>query len=260
MTTVRVLVAEDEAPQRAALIALLQTSWPEAEVVAACADGFEALEACERESPAVAFLDIRMPGLGGLEVADACSGRTHVVFVTAHGDYAVRAFEQGVVDYLLKPVRPARLAEAVLRLQARLRQEPPSLVELLARLRRELATPPQRSVLKWITASIGDTIKLYAIEDMLAFHAQDKYTRVLTTSGEAIIRKSLRELLSSLDGSEFLARAPQRHRARQRDRLRTARRARQVVAYAQGPRRKAPSLCRVPGALARHVTLPGVLV
>jgi DNA-binding LytR/AlgR family response regulator len=203
MSSVRILVAEDEAPQRDALLASLKSAWPEAEEVTVCGDGLEAIEAIELFAPEVAFLDIHMPGLSGLEVARACSQRTHVVFVTAHDDYAVRAFEQGAVDYLLKPVRHERLVETVLRLKARLEQEPPNLSELLAKLRRELSSAPSRSSLQWITASIGDTIKLYAIDDVLAFHAQDKYTRVLTTTDEAIIRKSLRELLSSLDESVF---------------------------------------------------------
>ncbi|HKY37087.1 MAG TPA: LytTR family DNA-binding domain-containing protein [Polyangiaceae bacterium] len=203
MNPVRILVAEDEAPQRDTLLALLQSVWPEAYVVAACSDGLEAIEAIEARAPEVAFLDIRMPGLSGLEVAEACSRRTHVVFVTAHDDYAVRAFEQGAVDYLLKPLRRERLAETVLRLKARIEQEPANLVDLLTSLRGELGSTPRPPRLKWITASIGDMIKLYAIDDVLAFHAQDKYTRVLTTSDEAIIRKSLRELLSSLDQSEF---------------------------------------------------------
>jgi DNA-binding LytR/AlgR family response regulator len=201
--TVRIMVAEDEAPQRTAFIGLLEAAWPEAQVVAVCSDGLEALEALEREAPEVAFLDIRMPGLSGLELAEACGGRAHVVFVTAHDDYAVRAFEQGAVDYLLKPVRRERLAETVQRLNARLAHTPPRLDVLLAQLRSELGQSPRREALKWITASLGDTVKLYAIEEVLAFHAQDKYTRVITTGGEAVIRKSLRELLSALDESLF---------------------------------------------------------
>jgi DNA-binding LytR/AlgR family response regulator len=204
MKRVTVLVAEDEAPQRETLVALLAELWPACAVVAACSDGLQALEALEREQPQVAFLDIRMPGVSGLEVAAAAAGRTHLVFVTAHDDYAVRAFEQGAVDYLLKPVRRDRLAATVERLQSRLGgAPPPDLEALLARLRAELAVAPRPATLRWITASAGDTVRLYPIDEVLAFQAQDKYTRVLTAADEAIIRKSLRELQGELDSEIF---------------------------------------------------------
>ena len=203
MKPVRLLLAEDEAPQREALAELLAELWPEATLVAACADGLEALEAFERERPEVAFLDIRMPGLSGLEVASAIRGRAHLVFVTAYDDHAVRAFDEGAVDYVLKPVRRERLADTVLRLRQRLGGPPDDAGVLLARLRDELARAPKRDGLKWITASVGDTVKLYPLDEVLAFQAQDKYTRVITAKDEAIIRKSLRELLSLLDPEVF---------------------------------------------------------
>jgi DNA-binding LytR/AlgR family response regulator len=203
MKPVRVLLAEDEAPQREALLSLLREVWPEARVVATCADGLEALEAFERERPQVAFLDIRMPGLSGLEVAATLSGRAHLVFVTAYDDYAVRAFEQGAVDYLLKPLGRERFAAAVQRLKGRIQEPPPSVSELLTRLRLELRGEGRSETLKWITASLGSTVKLYSIGDVLAFHAQDKYTHVITRSDEATIRKSLRELMLQLDSEEF---------------------------------------------------------
>jgi DNA-binding LytR/AlgR family response regulator len=203
MRPVRVLVAEDEAPQRQSMIALLGQLWPEARVVAACADGLEALEAFARESPEVAFLDIRMPGLDGLAVARSMSGQAHLVFVTAYDDHAVKAFEAGAIDYLLKPVRADRLAETVARLRQRVQAVPPDVADMLARLRDELARGPRVQSLKWITASVGETVKLYPIEEILAFQAQDKYTRVLTAGDDAIIRKSLRELMVALDPEEF---------------------------------------------------------
>ena len=203
MSPVPLLIAEDEQPQREALQALLQELWPEAAVVAVCADGLEAVEAFEREQPQVAFLDIRMPGLCGLEVARTISDRAHLVFVTAYDDHAVRAFEQGAVDYLLKPVRRERLIETISRLRKRVQSAPSDADQLLARLREELARGPRREGLKWITASVGDTVTLYPIEEVLAFQAQDKYTRVITATGEAVIRKSLRELLAVLDPDVF---------------------------------------------------------
>ncbi|MET0284892.1 MAG: LytTR family DNA-binding domain-containing protein [Polyangiales bacterium] len=198
MTTI--LIAEDEAPQRGALLALLAELWPSARVVAACEDGPSALQAFERERPEVAFLDVQLPGQSGIELARAFGAKAHVVFVTAHDDYAVRAFEHGAVDYVLKPVQRARLADTIVRLKSRLESAVvPDLEQLLSRLARE----PARTLLKWITASIGDTIKLYGIDEVLAFHAQDKYTRVITASDDAIIRKSLKELLTGLDEDVF---------------------------------------------------------
>jgi DNA-binding LytR/AlgR family response regulator len=195
---VRLLIAEDEPPQRAALEALVRELWPAARLCASCGDGVEALAAFARERPAVAFLDLRMPGLGGLEVARAIAGAAHVVFITAHEDAAISAFEHGAVDYVLKPVGRDRLARTIARLQARLR-EPPAAG--LAGLRDELA--PRPGALKWVTATVRDAVKLYAIDDILAFQAQDKYTRALTRSDEAILRTSLRELVAQLDPDVF---------------------------------------------------------
>jgi DNA-binding LytR/AlgR family response regulator len=201
MTETRILIAEDETPQRDALVSMLGAAWPTARIVAQCADGLEALEAFDREAPDVAFLDIRMPGLSGMEVAQALSGRAHVVFVTAYEEHAVRAFDEGAVDYLLKPVRADRLKETVRRLEARLHEAPTAIDALLARVRKELDA--QRAGLKWITASVGEGVVLFPIEDVIAFQAQDKYTTVLTKSDDAIIRTSLRELAQSLDPDTF---------------------------------------------------------
>lgn len=201
----RVLIAEDEPPQRAALEALLAALWPEATICASCGDGLEALEAFERERPEVAFLDLRMPGLGGLDVAREIErisgGAAHVVFVTAHEDAAIRAFEHGAIDYVLKPLGRDRLARTIARLRDRLRAPPTGMDALLARLRDELA--PKPGGLKWITATVRDAVKLYAIDDILAFQAQDKYTRALTRDDEALLRTSLRELVGQLDPDVF---------------------------------------------------------
>lgn len=203
MTELKLLIAEDEAPQRAALVTMLEELWPAARIVAVCADGLEALEAFEREAPEVAFLDIQMPGRSGLDLARLYAERTHIVFVTAFDDYAIRAFEHGATDYLLKPVQRQRLLETVKRLETRVRSRPPALDELVTRLKAELAAAPRREALKWITASLGESVKLYAIDEVLAFRAQDKYTLVITASDEALIRKSLRELIEALDPDEF---------------------------------------------------------
>ncbi len=199
----RVLVAEDEAPQREALLRLLRALWPEAELVA-CADGAEALAASVQAPPAAAFLDLRMGGVDGLAVAEALRGKAHVVFVTAHADKAITAFEKGAVDYLLKPVRRERLAESVARLKERLATSPPLSADSLAALRQSVTPPPSEGWLQWITASVGDTVRLYPIVEVLAFRAQQKYTEVLCLGGsDATIRMSLRELLPRLDPQVF---------------------------------------------------------
>jgi DNA-binding LytR/AlgR family response regulator len=142
-------------------------------------------------------------GLGGIDLALRFGHRAHIVFVTAYDEYAVRAFELGAIDYLLKPIAPARLRETVQRLVERGLQHPPAIDALLATLRRELTPSAPRDRLKWITASLGETTKLYAVDDVIAFRAQDKYTLVVTAADEAIIRTSLRELVQKLDPDEF---------------------------------------------------------
>lgn len=204
MSTVTAIVAEDEAPQRAALLDMLAEAWPGLEVVAACEDGIAALEAVAVHRPRVAFLDIRMPGVSGLDVARAvvASGGL-VVFTTAYDDYAIRAFEAGAVDYLLKPVSPARLATAVERLRERLaaaREDDlqSRLEQLEARLR-----PEGDRRIRWISASIGDNVRMLGIDEVLYFQAQDKYVRVVAGEDEAVIRTPLKELLAGLDPDEF---------------------------------------------------------
>ena len=203
MSTIKILIAEDEAPQRYALVKMLGAVWPQAQLVAACADGHAALAAFEREQPNVAFLDIRLPGPSGIELATQFCQRAHIVFVTAYDEYAVRAFELGAIDYLLKPIAALRLAESVQRILMRGLNQPPALDLLLATLRRELTPVAPCDYLKWITASIGDTVKLYAIDDIIAFRATDKYTLVITATDEAMIRTSLRELVQKLNPEEF---------------------------------------------------------
>lgn len=204
----KVLIAEDEPPQRRALRGMLEELWPEAQIVAECGDGVEAQAAIEREQPDALLLDLRMPGAGGLEVAEYAAEEAAeraarpplVVFVTAYDDAAIAAFERGAVDYVLKPVRRERLALTVERLRER-RQAPRP--ELLQTLRRELGPQPAHKPLQWVTATVRDTVRLYAIDEILAFQAQDKYTRAITATDEALLRTSLRELAQSLDPEVF---------------------------------------------------------
>ncbi|MCR6687330.1 LytTR family DNA-binding domain-containing protein [Pseudoxanthomonas sp.] len=202
------LLAEDEAPQRRALIEQLGRAWPELELVAVCEDGLQALEAVQAWRPQVAFLDIRMPGVGGLDVARAVAAHGGLVaFTTAYDDYAVRAFEAGAVDYLLKPVQPARLEQAVERLRMRLDErrggDPGAGLQALIDGLESRLRPRGERLIRWISASAGDSVRMFGIEDVLFFQAQEKYVRVVATDGEGVIRTPLKELLAGLDPDEF---------------------------------------------------------
>lgn len=203
------VVAEDEQIFRDALIKLLASQWPDLEVLAACEDGAEALEAIAEHQPAVAFLDIRMPGLSGMDVAAATaaiSPATQVVFVTAYNQYAIDAFEKGAVDYLLKPIEPKRLASTIERLQTRMStggSDPVALAALVEQLSKVL---PQRAIAEpmvWLTASTGKESRLIMIEDVLYFQSDSKYTTVITAEGEALLRTPLRDLIGKLDSNQF---------------------------------------------------------
>jgi DNA-binding LytR/AlgR family response regulator len=204
----RAVVAEDEALLRDELVGLLHAAWPELEIAAACEDGGSALEAIAAHQPDVAFLDIRMPGLTGLEVAAAaCEGspRTQVVFVTAYNQYAIEAFDRGAVDYVLKPVARDRLAATVARVKSRIASgaQPAGLAEIVERLRTHLAPEARGSLLQWVTASVGKETRLILVDDVAYFKADEKYTAVVTAEGEALIRKPIRELLAVLDPAVF---------------------------------------------------------
>jgi DNA-binding LytR/AlgR family response regulator len=203
------VVAEDEALLREELVARLREAWPDLEIAAACEDGGSALEAIAARKPEVAFLDIRMPGLTGLEVAAAAaqaSPATQVVFVTAYNQYAIYAFERGAIDYLMKPIDPARLAGTVKRVKSRLGSKDAGSAELAAlveKLRAGLPAEGRGEPLQWITASVGKETRLVLVEDIAYFKAEDKYTVVMTPEGEALIRKPIRELLAALDPAVF---------------------------------------------------------
>jgi len=196
------LIAEDELPQRQELRALLGELWPELEVVAECEDGLGALQALEEHRPDVAFLDIRMPGVSGLEVARVASARCQVIFITAYEEYALRAFDEGAVGYQQKPVARERLERVVERARTRLgagtQVDMNALIDLV-----QSRLAPGRHGIKWITASVGNAVKMFSIDEVLFFQAQDKYTRVVTADNEGHIRTPLRELLSALDSEVF---------------------------------------------------------
>jgi DNA-binding LytR/AlgR family response regulator len=193
------ILAEDEPLLLAQLRVRLAEAWPELRIVAEAHNGAEALALCSLHEPDVMFLDIRMPEKSGLEVAHVLAGRCHIVFVTAYDEYAVAAFEEGAVDYVLKPIAAERMAKVVQRLRERVSTPPPDLSALLARL----AGSESGRSLKWIRASLGTTMKLIAIDDVLYFHAEDKYTKVVTADGDALIKKPVKELFEELDPDAF---------------------------------------------------------
>jgi DNA-binding LytR/AlgR family response regulator len=195
----RAIIAEDEPLLREELAELLASLWSELEIVAQTADGMATLQALERHQPDVLFLDINMPGLTGLEVARQASGRCHIVFVTAYDQHTLTAFEQGAVDYVLKPVQAARLATTVARLKERVGRPAASVAGLL----RELGSGQNRGFLRWINASQGPAVRIITVDDVCYFHADSKYTRVVTPEGESLIRKPIKELTQELDPSCF---------------------------------------------------------
>ncbi len=200
------ILADDEDLPRAELRRMLAEAWPELDVVAECEHGPAAIEAIDAHAPDVAFLDIRMPGASGIDVARAASGRCHVVFTTAYDSHAVAAFDAGAVDYLLKPVASDRLAQAVQRLRARLgaREAAPALDALVEQMLARLAPRPDAAArLRWISASVGDTIKMFGIDEVLFFQSDEKYTRVVTAGDEAHVRKPLKEIAEGLDPEVF---------------------------------------------------------
>jgi DNA-binding LytR/AlgR family response regulator len=199
------VVAEDEAALRGELVEQLSRLWPELAIVGEAADGLEALRLLDQHRPDILFLDIEMPGATGLEVARQVGGRAHVVFVTAYDQYAVAAFDQGAVDYLLKPLAGARLFTAISRLKARLGQgQPPAaLGGVLEQLSARPAPSAARAPLRWINASVGQTLRLITVDEVMFFQSDNKYTRLALKDGEALIRKPLKELIDELDPQQF---------------------------------------------------------
>lgn len=209
---VKCVIAEDESLLREALQEQLAKAWPELQIVAACDDGASALDEIVAHQPDVAFLDIRMPGLNGIEIAEAmatASPATQVVFVTAYDQYAIDAFDKGAIDYLLKPVSYDRLTSTIQRLKTRAtagradRQDHTALVALLGRVAAGQAANPRSEPLVWLTASVGNETRLIMVDDVAYFKSDNKYTVVMTAAGEALLRKPIRDLLDVLDTTHF---------------------------------------------------------
>ena len=200
MTTA--LIAEDEPLMRERLLGALKAVWPELIIAGVANNGVEAVDLWNQHRPDVAFLDIRMPGKTGLEVAAEIGDAAHIVFITAFDEYAVQAFENGAADYLLKPVETERLATAVARVKKRLNSAPVDLTGLLGQLLNQNAKSTA-SKLKWIRASLGNHTKLINVEEVLFFQSDTKYTRIVLKESEALVRTPLKELIDGLDEEIF---------------------------------------------------------
>lgn len=238
------LIADDEPLLRDSLARSLAQSWPELQVVAQARNGREAVELFEVHRPQIVFLDVHMPGLNGLEAARQIARQAHVVFVTAYEEYALQAFERGAIDYLVKPVEEERLADTVGRLKERLAERAAAapkdsqrlaLEAVIDELARRMARPPGASglpgmpgfpgapgmpasvspsasaglasdtgPLQWIRASVGSTLKLIPVDEILFLRSDEKYTLVVTADGEALIRTPIRELIERLDAQRFV--------------------------------------------------------
>jgi DNA-binding LytR/AlgR family response regulator len=213
----RALIAEDESLLAQSLKNALALAWPELQVIALAPNGIEALRLAEAERPDVAFLDIRMPGLTGLEVAAELADRLNegepvprIVFVTAYDEYALKAFELAAVDYLLKPVVPERLAKAVERLKAQLAAPRDDLAQLVSKLQKVMGAESVNAgmgsggaTLKIIRAAVGNTVRMIPVEEVCYFQAADKYTSVVTRDAEVLIRTPLKEVLAQLPQDRF---------------------------------------------------------
>ena len=198
------VVADDERLMRDQIVAQLKEAWPELVITGEAANGREAVALVQSQQPDIVFLDIRMPEMDGIAAARALAGRVHVVFVTAYDEYAISAFDQGAVDYLLKPADPERVALTCERLRARIAKAPDPMDHLLAQLSERLGPAvASREYLRWVQASVGSNLRMIPTSDVLFFHAEDKYTRVQTSRFEALIRKPIKELIEELDPEEF---------------------------------------------------------
>lgn len=195
------ILAEDESLLADELADLLHALWPKLQIVARASNGIEALNAIEAHAPDLAFLDIHMPLLTGIEVASRIGGRCHVAFITSYDQHALEAFEAGAIDYVLKPPTAARLLTTVERLQARLLQPPADIGPALKGVTRRASAPHHH--LQWINASRGAAVRLITVEEILYFKSDQKFTLVVTADSEALIKKTIRELGDELDPTMF---------------------------------------------------------
>jgi DNA-binding LytR/AlgR family response regulator len=196
----KAVIAEDEPLLRAELKEMLTRLWPELSICAETEDGVEALHAIEQHAPDVLFLDIQMPGMSGLEVARQAGSKCHIVFVTAYDQYAVAAFEQGAVDYVMKPFSASRLATTIARLKEKAGSAPANLEGLVQALLKASGT---KEYLRWITATQGQDLRLITVDEICYFQADSKYTLVVTPQQQSLIRRPIKELVQELDPAMF---------------------------------------------------------
>jgi DNA-binding LytR/AlgR family response regulator len=208
----KVIIAEDEPLIRAEIVRLVTGHFPQAHIVAQAQDGAEAVELWEQHRPDAMFMDIQMPGMTGLEAARLISqqaqGKTNIVFITAYNEHAIAAFDTGAIDYLLKPVKEDRFKQCVERLLLRLQTAsqtaaPTDLASVLEKLTMAVSAVKQKEPMRWISASVGNQIKLITIDEVIYFQSDNKYTRIVLATGDALVRKPLRELVDELDESVF---------------------------------------------------------
>ncbi len=219
---IRAVIADDERLMREQLRARLAEVWPELQIVAEARNGLEAVELVNQHRPELVFLDIRMPGLTGVDAARQIAQMEvgddehlpEIVFITAYDQYAVEAFEQGVCDYVLKPAERERLQVTAQRIRARLAQRdapeaeggasaPPPIQQMLHKLAAQLSPSGTPRYLDWIQASVGQGIQMIPVAEVLFFISDEKYTRVQTPTTEALIRKPIKELIDELDPAVF---------------------------------------------------------
>jgi DNA-binding LytR/AlgR family response regulator len=199
------IIADDEDLQRTDLRRMLAKLWPDLQILADCEDGGDALEAIVKFQPDIAFLDIRMPELTGLDVARASEGKCRVVFTTAYDNHAIEAFKLGALDYLLKPITEERLSQTLSRIQNQITssQAPADIMRVMAELDKRLRDQEKIERIRWISASIGKTIKIIPIEEVLFMESDLRYTKVVTLHDEALVRTPLKELQKGLDAEQF---------------------------------------------------------
>jgi len=199
------VIADDEYLQRQELRRMLNLAWPELEIIEECEDGSEALDAIVNHQPDIAFLDIRMPGISGLDVARATEGQTNIVFVTAYDAHAIDAFNLAACDYLLKPIQHERLNQALQRVQEKLNSGEKSLdlLHMIATFEKRLSEQTQKERIRWISANSGKSIQIFPIEEILFFESDTRYTRVVSATDEGLIRTPIKDLQKGLDPEQF---------------------------------------------------------
>jgi DNA-binding LytR/AlgR family response regulator len=206
MKTYSAVIADDEEELRKFLRRRLSEIWPDLKICGEARNGGEAVDLIDSMQPDIAFLDIRMPGLNGIDVARKIGGRCQVVFITAYDQYAIEAFENEAVDYLLKPVDSRRLKKTVQRIQRRLKTTSTPIEDfsvIAEKLVSQLSAPKTTNYLKWIKAQHGSEVRLISTDDIIYFKSADKYTRVISKFGESLINKPIKELAQELNPEKF---------------------------------------------------------